>query len=98
MLLVKAAMGIQRVRDQWPVSFGELRVALTFNRKLWTVFMGSSVRDDNTLPAAVRQNVANLGIFILNETREILLEPTAPAKLDVLININRQLAAGLRGS
>ncbi|WDR04254.1 hypothetical protein PSQ19_06870 [Devosia algicola] len=36
-------------------------------------------------------------MFILNETREILENPQDPARLEALVNINRQLAAGLRG-
>jgi flagellar biosynthesis activator protein FlaF len=95
-LLVKAASNIQRIRDTWPVSGQDLKTTLTFNRKLWTIFMSSAVKDD-ILPSALRQNITNLGLFILNETREILLEPKGPEKLDALININRQLAAGLRG-
>ena len=57
--------------------------------------MTSVTRDDNPLPKDVRQNIANLGIFILNQTREIMNEP-ASQKLDVLVNLNRQIAAGLR--
>lgn len=97
-LLMKAAIGIQRIRDAWPVDDEELRSALTFNRKLWTIFMSSAMKDDNPLPPAVRQNIANLGIFILNETREIILAPVNAKRLDALININRQVAAGLRAN
>jgi flagellar protein FlaF len=96
-LLIKAAIGLQRVREDWPVDLGDLQSALTYNRKLWTVFMSSATRDDHHLPTAMRENIVNLGIFILNETREILLQPSQP-RLDALININRQLAAGLRGN
>ncbi|WDR05411.1 flagellar biosynthesis regulator FlaF [Devosia rhodophyticola] len=96
-LLVKAAAGIQRTRDAWPVDFAELVDALTYNRKLWTIFMSSATEQEGGLPAPVRQNIANLGIFILNETREILENPQDPARLEGLVNINRQLAAGLRG-
>ena len=97
-LLIKAAASIQAARDNWLEDTEALISALTFNRKLWTIFMTSVTREDNALPAQARQNIANLGIYILNETREILLAPVAPARLDPLININRQLAAGLRGS
>ena len=97
-LLIKAAASIQSVRDNWLEDAEALKTALTFNRKLWTIFMTSVTRDDNELPAMIRQNIANLGMFILNETREILLDPVAPQRLDTLININRQLAQGLRGS
>jgi flagellar protein FlaF len=44
----------------------------------------------------VRENIANLGMFIMNQTREILIEPQ-PQKLDVLVRLNRNVAAGLRG-
>jgi flagellar protein FlaF len=97
-LLIKAAASIQSVRDTWLEDPEALKTALTFNRKLWTIFMTSVTREDSGLPAPVRQNIANLGIYILNETREILLDPVSPARLDAMININRQLAAGLRGS
>lgn len=97
-LLIKSAAALQSVRDNWPADTEVLKGALTFNRKLWTIFMTSVTRDDNALPALVRQNIANLGIYILNETREILLDPVAPTRLDTLININRQLAQGLRAN
>ena len=97
-LLIKAAARLQAIRDTWPTDFDQLPHALTFNRKLWTIFMTSVTREDNALPAMVRQNIANLGIYILNETREILLDPIAPARLDTLISINRQLAQGLRAN
>ena len=94
-LLSKSAAHLQRIRDNWDDARTELSEAMLFNRRLWTVFMASVVRDDNPLPAPIRQNVANLGIFIMNQQREILASPE-PRKLDVLININRELAAGLR--
>ena len=98
-LLMKAAAGLQKIKDSWPDSFEELKPALTFNRKLWTIFMSAVTKEDSQLPHDVRQNIANLGIFILNETREILLEPyPAPNRLDILVRLNRQLAAGLRGT
>lgn len=96
-LLVKAAMSLQRVRDDWENAYPELNTALTFNKKIWTVFLSSVTRDDSPLPPALRQNIANLGIFVMNETREQLGAPNQ-AKLTSLININRQLAAGLRGT
>ena len=95
-LLMKSAASMQTIRENWPADFDSLKVVLTFNRKLWTVFVTSVTREENPMPDALKQNIANLGIYILNETREILLDPIAPARLDSLININRQLAMGLR--
>lgn len=98
-LLMKAAARMQRIREEWPNSIDDLAPCLTFNRKLWTIFMTAVTRDDSPLPADIRENVANLGIFILNETREILLDADPqPRKLETLVRINRQLAAGLRGT
>ncbi len=95
-LLMKAAAGLQKVKDEWPDSYDDLEHALTFNRKLWTIFMTSVTKDDSPLPQDVRQNIANLGLFIMNQTRDILMQPQ-PHKIDILVRLNRQLAAGLRG-
>jgi len=99
-LLMKAAAGLQRVKDEWDTgTHQELKAALTFNRKLWTIFMAAVTREDSPLPQDVRQNIANLGMFIMNQTRDILLEPSPqPQKLDILVRLNRQIAAGLRGN
>lgn len=99
-LLMKAAAQIQKVKDEWNMATTEeLRAALTFNRKLWTIFMSSVTKEDSPLPREVRQNIANLGMFILNQTREIMLDVSPQAdQLDVLVRLNRQIAAGLRGN
>ena len=98
-LLMKAAAGLQKVKDEWETSTQEeLRSALTFNRKLWTIFMSAVTQDDSPLPAEIRQNIANLGMFVMNQTREILYEGVPHAEqLTVLVQLNRQIAAGLRG-
>jgi flagellar protein FlaF len=96
-LLSTAAAHFQRIREDWDLLASELPTALTFNRKLWTVFLTSVTDAESQLPQAVRQNIANLGIFVLSQTAELQVAP-APEKLDILITINRELAAGLRGS
>jgi flagellar protein FlaF len=96
-LLSKSASNLQRLRDDWDTQTrNDLSSALLFNRRLWTVFVSSATREDSTLPVDLRQNIANLGIFIMKQTVALQASPV-PQKLDVLININRQLAAGLRG-
>ena len=94
-LLSKSASNLQRIRENWELAEAELHNALKFNRKLWNVFLNSSTRDDNPMPAAIRQNIANLGLFVLSHTLKVELRPEA-GRLDVLININREVAAGLR--
>jgi flagellar protein FlaF len=96
-LLSRSATNLQRIRENWQLADAELPVALKFNRKLWNVFLNSAMRDDNPMPAAIRQNIANLGLFVLNHTMKVEVRPE-PARLDVLITINREVAAGLRAA
>jgi flagellar protein FlaF len=96
-LLLKAASRLQAVQNGWDKTKPDLNAALLYNRKLWTIFMASIAAPENPLPAAVRQNVANLGVFVMHRSLELLAKPK-PEQLTSLININRELAAGLRGS
>jgi flagellar biosynthesis activator protein FlaF len=95
-LLLKSAARIQSIRDGWEGRKTELADALLFNRKLWTIFLDSILRDDNPLPIEVRQNVCSLSVFVINRTIKLAGDPK-PEGLGSLININRQLAAGLLG-
>jgi len=94
-LLSSAAGKLQRCRDDWDNTRHELTTALLFNRKLWTVFLGSVTGEESQLPKPLKENIANLGIFVMKQTMNVLSEPEA-RKLTVLININREIAAGLR--
>ncbi len=96
-LLIRAASKLQGHKDNYAGLTDELRASLQFNRQLWTLFTTSVTREDNPLPAAVRQNIANLGLFIFTQTISMIQEP-APEKLNALIAINREIAAGLRGN
>jgi flagellar protein FlaF len=95
-LLLKAAARLQAVCDSWERDKSGMNEALANNRKLWTMFLGYIASPDNQLPTEVRQNVANLGVFIMNQTMSVMSNPRREA-LVPLININRELAAGLRG-
>src|SRR5918997_5224119 len=88
-VLLKAASRLQAVRDDWNGRRGDLDEALTFNRKLWTVLVTSATDADNPLPQQVKNNIANLALFVFNRTIDIAGEP-APDKLAVLVNINRE--------
>ena len=95
-ILMKAATRLQAIRDDWDGRRRELFEALTYNRKLWTVLVSSTTEADNPLPVGIKQNVANLGIFIFNHTLAVMTQP-APERLAILIDVNREIAAGLRG-
>jgi flagellar protein FlaF len=94
-LLLQAAARLQAVQDGWDGARATLDEALSFNRKLWAIFLTSATSGDNPLPTDVRQNVANLGLFVMNQTVSVLADPK-PERLTILIGINRELAAGLR--
>lgn len=95
-VLLKAAAQLQAIRDTWDEKKHGLDDALLYNRKIWTIFLTSVTDKDNPLPAEIRQNVANLALFVFKHTIALIAEPR-PEKLAVLININRELAAGLLG-
>ena len=95
-LLLKAAARLQAVSEGWDGNREQVDEALLYNRKLWSIFLTSVTRQDNPLPEPVRQNVANLGMFVMNQTISLMTEPKRE-KLGALISINRELAAGLLG-
>jgi flagellar protein FlaF len=97
LLLLKAAFKLQSVYDGWTDQPHGLDDAVLYNRRLWTVFLDSVCDETSALPVSVRQNIANLGIFVMSETFSLMTNPQ-PAQLVPLININRELAAGLRGN
>jgi flagellar protein FlaF len=96
MVLMKAAARLQAIHDAWDDRRTELDAALTYNRKLWTILVSSVMGQENPLPLPIRQNVANLGMFVFNHTLAVMGAPSAE-RLAILVDINRELAAGLRG-
>lgn len=64
------------------------------NWRLWTIFQAELTAPDCPVPVEIRQNMLNLCNFIDKRTVEILADPK-PELMTVLININRNVAAGL---
>ena len=95
-LLIKSAAQLQHVQDNWDDNRSTLSQALQYNRKLWTVFVSSVAESENPLPPEIKNNIASLGVFIFRHTVSVHARPS-PEKLGVLISINRDIAAGLRG-
>jgi flagellar biosynthesis activator protein FlaF len=93
-LLLKAASRLQAVHDSWDSNRGELDEALFFNRRLWSLLVAAVTNSGNPLPTNIRQNVANIGIFVLKHTMASMADPK-PENLGSLIKINREIAAGL---
>ncbi|GEC14193.1 flagellar biosynthesis regulator FlaF [Nitrobacter winogradskyi] len=94
--LLKAARQLREVQDKWDGPDNDMHKALLFNRRLWSIFMSAADSDSNPQPLEVRQNIANIGVFVMKQTVDMQLNPD-PAKLTALIDINCNLAAGLSG-
>ena len=95
-LLLKAAARLQTIHDAWDSKRADLDEALMYNSKLWTIFVTSATNPDNPMPVDIRRNVADLGVFVFNQTLATMTN-RKPENLGSLININRELAAGLLG-
>ncbi len=95
-LLIKAATRLQAVADDWNLRERELDEALTYNRRLWTLLVSAVIAEDNPLPVGIKTNILGLANFIFNQTFKISADPQ-PQALGILVNINRDIAAGLRG-
>jgi flagellar biosynthesis activator protein FlaF len=98
-LLMRAAAKLQAVKNGTATNLIERLNALRYNRRLWLVFADSVTKPESPLPREIRQNVANLAVFVAKHTMSIetALEPE-PERLGVLININCEIAAGLRAN
>ncbi|HOW53391.1 MAG TPA: flagellar biosynthesis regulator FlaF [Syntrophorhabdaceae bacterium] len=98
-VLTRGAMLLKGCTENWEGEghFKRLDEALRFNQRIWTIFQDEMIREDNQLPGDVRANILNLSVFIDKRIVEIMKKP-APEKLDIIIEINLNIAAGLRGS
>lgn len=75
-----------------------MREALRLNWRLWTIFQADltvSLEADPTNELVI--NMLTLCQFVDHHTVDALAEPTAE-KMDVLVGLNRQIAAGLNES
>lgn len=98
-VLMKAAAMMKHVQSHWAAPDRDmvLERALKYNQRLWTFFQVSLLDENNPLPQQIRENVLRLSAFIDRRIFETLAYP-APEKLDILININTNIAAGLKGT
>ena len=71
--------------------------ALKYNQKIWSIFQSELAKEDNLLPKKLRVDMLALSSFMDRRSFEVMASPT-PEKLNIMININMNIAAGLRGS
>ena len=94
--LLMAANKLQAVMNNADATYAQTSEALMFNRKLWSIFLSEAQRDENPQPLDVRQNIANISIFVLSQTAALQISPQRE-HIKPLIDINRNIAAGLSG-
>lgn len=94
-ILTRAAAKFQTIINNWEEEKKNLKDALSYNQKLWTIFVANATDPASELPLQMRNNIANLGIFVFKRMNEVRIEPDSE-KLEILIFINRELSAGLR--
>jgi flagellar protein FlaF len=94
--LLKAARQLQDAMTNWNEPDSGLTRALLFNRKLWSIFVSDALTDTNPEQIGIRQNIANIGIFVMTQCAALQIKPEIE-RLQPLIDINRNIAAGLSG-
>ena len=96
-VLTKAALKLKECQDNWSENGqgAKLEAALKFNQRVWTIFQAELEKPENPLPHPLKVDLLRLSAFIDQRTFETMAYP-APEKLTILININHNIAAGLR--
>lgn len=96
-VLTSTARQMAEIRGDWDAEDRDDRlfVALKRNQRLWTFLQGELTNPEHPMPIQIRQNLLNLSRFVDKRTFELMADP-APEKLNALIEINKNIAAGLR--
>ena len=97
--LTRCALMLSDCRQNWDAADRDekLAEALRRNQMVWSILKSELAKDDNPLPVEIRNNILTLSVFIDKRIIQVMADPE-PDKLAILIDINLNLAAGLRGS
>ena len=95
-VLNQAALKLKECQDNWDTDNRDerLNAALEFNQQIWSILQGELIKADNPIPQQIRQNLLALSAYVDKRIFEIMAFPS-PEKLTIVININRNIAAGL---
>lgn len=95
-ILLKSNRMLQAIQNDWDnLDRALLEDALNYNRQIWMLFYDTALETkDGSRPNDLRSNIVNLANFIFKREIDILSDPKRE-KLDILVNINREIAAGL---
>jgi len=98
-VLTQAALKLVDCQNNWEAPGGTKRLdsALRYNQRIWSIFQVEVSKPENPLPDNIKNNILLLARFIDQRILDIMAFPEKQ-KLDIVISINKNLAAGLRGS
>ena len=98
-VLTKAALKLKECQTNWDAEDRDekLEEALKFNQRIWSIFQTEIAKEDNPLPAQLKRDLLSLSAFIDRRILDTMAYPS-PEKLTIVIEINNNIAAGLRGS
>jgi flagellar protein FlaF len=98
-VLTKAAFKLKECQNNWDAENRDIRLeeALRFNQRVWSILQAEIAKEDNPLPAQLKLDLLSLSAFIDKRIIETMAYPS-PEKLSIVIDINNNIAAGLRGS
>ena len=98
-VLTQAALKLKNCQRNWDANdrADRLDEALKFNQRIWSIFQGELGRPDNPFPSKLKVDLLRLSTFIDKRVFEIMAYPQ-PEKLSIIIDINQNIAAGLRNS
>ena len=96
-VLTKAARKLLDCQENWDAADRneKLNAALKFNQLVWSIFQGELAKEDNPLGRQLRVNLLQLSAFVDRRIFETMAD-ASPEKLTLIININNNIAAGLR--
>lgn len=95
-VLLKSAKFLQDLQNDWDSMTPDiLEETLKYNRQIWMLFYDAALENpEGDRPNDLRSNIINLANFVFKRELDIMAEPKKE-KLSSLININREIAAGL---
>ena len=98
-VLTEAASKLRSCQKDWNSDNRRelLDEALNYNQRIWTIFQAELGKQDNPLPDNIKLDLLRLSSFVDKRIFEVLAYP-APEKLNIIIKINENIAAGLRGN
>lgn len=96
-VLMKAAAMLKRCQANWDATDRDqhLEKALKYNQLLWSFFQAALANPENPLPKNLKEDILRLSMFIDQRIFEIFAYPS-PEKINIIIDINTNIAEGLR--